>query len=243
MNTNAADLTEITTNNLVTPHMDTSIFSLIASADMTGKIVFLLLAIASIISWAIIISKYISFCNIRKKMEAFEEIFWRTKGIEELGYLAKTYSDNALSHIFTGAIKECKNMGSTSEMMKSSCKDRVVCVMNLIKEQETQNLEQNLDLLATIGSSAPFIGLFGTVWGIMNSFQAIAYAKNTTLAVVAPGIAEALLATAIGLFAAIPATIFYNYLTTKIIALDNYMQSFSSNLYLVISKAIDKEEI
>ncbi|MCP5369538.1 MAG: protein TolQ [Rickettsiaceae bacterium] len=241
--TTTTNLTQITTNNLVTPHIDNSIFSLIMSADFTGKLVFILLSIASIVSWAIIISKYISLSNIRNKMEKFEELFWHTKGIGELTYLAKTYSDNPLSHIFTSTIKECQNMGATSENMKSSCKDRVICVMNLIKEQEMQNLERNLDWLATIGSASPFIGLFGTVWGIMSSFQAIAYAKNTTLAVVAPGIAEALLATAIGLFAAIPATIFYNYFTNKIMTLDNYMQSFSSNLYLVISKAIDKEEI
>ncbi|MGC0371334.1 MAG: hypothetical protein DGJ47_000020 [Rickettsiaceae bacterium] len=232
--------TQVTSSAMI----DTSIFSLIMSADMIGKLVFLVLMIASIWSWAIIFSKFATLKKINQKMRGFQKSFWQTKGMNQLIELSTKYPQNPLSNIFNAAVKECKEGNSkNNDMAKSSHKERIYCVMSLVKNQQLDQMESKLGFLATIGSSSPFIGLFGTVWGIMHSFQSIAHSKNATLAVVAPGIAEALLATAIGLFAAIPATIFYNYFTTRIDETSSYIDNFSGNLQLIFSKAIDQEEM
>jgi biopolymer transport protein TolQ len=127
--------------------------------------------------------------------------------------------------------------------LKVGQKERVLQSMYLVRDRELEKLETGLVFLATVGSSATFIGLFGTVWGIMHSFQSIAASKNTTLAVVAPGIAEALLATAIGLLAAIPAVIFHSYLTSKVISINNKIDDFVGELHTLLSRAIDEEKI
>ncbi|MDG1436570.1 MAG: protein TolQ [Rickettsiaceae bacterium] len=226
---------------------DLSIMSLIMSSDFIGKSVIFLLALASIWSWAIIIDKLSHYRSLKKKIEVFENLFWSGGMIDELYEKVKKSIDNPLSAIFISAIKECRKNKTTgskkSDILLLSQKDRVFGAMNLSRNSEMEKLETKLGFLATVGSSAPFLGLFGTVWGIMHSFQSIAASKNTSLAVVAPGIAEALLATAIGLFAAIPATIFYNYLSSEIDSINNKADNFIGELGSLISRAIDEEKM
>ena len=228
-------------------NIDLSILSLISSSDFVGKSVIFLLVLASIWTWAIVISKLLHYRHLKKRMSNFEQLFWSGAILDELYMKIKKSIDNPLSAVFISAINECKkgkiDKNNKSEILKISKKDRISASMALSKNKEIEQLESKLGFLATVGSAAPFIGLFGTVWGIMHSFQSIAASKNTSLAVVAPGIAEALLATAIGLFAAIPATIFYNYLTSNVDRFENEIDNFSYELNSLLSRAIDEEKM
>ena len=233
--------------NTQTPVVDLSILSLISSSDFVGKLVIFFLVVASIWTWAIIISKAIYFSLLKSKMKSFENTFWSGQVLDDLYEKVRKSINNPLSAVFVAAISECKK-SSSSEMVKTDLlkigkKDRVISTMNLSKNKVVEQLDKRLGFLATVGSAAPFIGLFGTVWGIMHSFQSIAASKNTSLAVVAPGIAEALLATAIGLFAAIPAVIFYNYLSSQINKMNNKIDDFINELSSILSRAIDEEKI
>ncbi|QCS24116.1 protein TolQ [Rickettsia parkeri] len=235
--TNISDGLEVITQD----HL--SIFSLISSSDIIGKSVMLMLLIASIWSWAIILDKIFKLVQVQKSMRAFENVFWSGGVLEQLYESIKR--NNPLALIFVSAMDECKSLSTKglSEGLKNNHKERITGAMYLAQNREVEKLEKNLSFLATVGSSAPFVGLFGTVWGIMHSFQSIATSKNTSLAVVAPGIAEALLATAIGLFAAIPAVIFYNYLISRITLINNKIEDFISELNSILSKAIDQEKM
>ncbi|AFB29045.1 protein TolQ [Rickettsia rickettsii] len=237
--TNISDGLEVITQD----HL--SIFSLISSSDIIGKSVMLMLLIASIWSWAIILDKIFKLVQVQKSMRAFENVFWSGGVLEQLYESIKRSVNNPLALIFVSAMDECKSLSTKglSESLKNNHKERITGVMYLAQNREVEKLEKNLSFLATVGSSAPFVGLFGTVWGIMHSFQSIATSKNTSLAVVAPGIAEALLATAIGLFAAIPAVIFYNYLISRITLINNKIEDFISELNSILSKAIDQEKM
>lgn len=222
-----------------------SIFSLISSSDIIGKSVMLMLLIASIWSWAIILDKVFKLMQVQRKMRAFENTFWSGGVLEQLYDSIKRSVNNPLALIFVSAMDECKSINTKGlpELLKNNHKERITNSMYLAQNREIEKLEKNLSFLATVGSSSTFIGLFGTVWGIMHSFQSIATSKNTSLAVVAPGIAEALLATAIGLFAAIPAVIFYNYLISRITLINNKIEDFISELNSILSKAIDQEKM
>ncbi|GAB4163236.1 MAG: protein TolQ [Rickettsiaceae bacterium] len=226
---------------------DMSILSLVMSSDFIGKSVILILALASIWSWAIVINKLQLISATKKKMKSFEHVFWSGQVLDDLYERVKKFVDNPLSAVFVSALDECKKThgpeSKKSELIKIGHKERVSGSMYLARNRELEQLETRLGFLATVGSSAPFIGLFGTVWGIMHSFQSIAVSKNTTLAVVAPGIAEALLATAIGLFVAIPATIFYNYLSSEIDSINNKIDDFIGELNTLLSRAIDEEKM
>ncbi|NRB10632.1 MAG: protein TolQ [Rickettsiaceae bacterium] len=226
---------------------DLSVVSLILSSDLVGKSVILILILASIWSWAIIIHKLILFSGLKKKITAFENLFWSGQILDELYEKIKNTIDDPLSVIFISAMNECKKSKTTksnkSELLKVSHKDRVVQAMYLSRNREVEALEKKLGFLATVGSSAVFIGLFGTVWGIIHSFQSIAASKNTSLAVVAPGIAEALIATAIGLFVAIPAVVFYNYLISEVDNINNKIEDFIGELSALLSRAIDEGKI
>lgn len=237
--TNISDGLEVITQD----HL--SIFSLISSSDIIGKSVMLMLLIASIWSWAIILDKIFKLVQVQKSMRAFENVFWSGGVLEQLYESIKRSVNNPLALIFVSAMDECKSLSTKglSESLKNNHKERITGAMYLAQNREVEKLEKNLSFLATVGSSAPFVGLFGTVWGIMHSFQSIATSKNTSLAVVAPGIAEALLATAIGLFAAIPAVIFYNYLISRITLINNKIEDFISELKSILSKAIDQEKM
>lgn len=225
---------------------DVSVWNLIASADLIGQAVMLILVGASVVSWAIIISKYRNYKDVKKKMGAFEEVFWSGQVLDTLFERVKKTVDNPMAAVFVAAFEECKRHGANQvkEMsLKVGLKERIGQAMYLVRNRENEKLEENLSFLATVGSSATFVGVFGTVCGIMHSFQSIAGSNNTSLAVVAPGIAEALLATAIGLIAAIPAMVAYNMLATQVNSISNRVEDFSYELHTLLSRAIDEEKL
>jgi len=196
---------------------DLSIFTLFFRADPIVKLVIFGLFIASIWSWAIIINKIKMIRKMNNVTKKFEDLFWSSSSLEDLYTNTESKNDNPMIAIFN------KSMIEWLKLRNSKIKDRIENRLNNVLVSSINNeitkLEKNMIFLASLGSSAPFVGLFGTVWGIMNSFQAIGITKNTSLAVVAPGIAEALFATALGLIAAIPAVIAYNKISS---VFDNY---------------------
>ena len=186
---------------------DFSLWQLFLRADFVVKSVIILLIASSIFSWALIFDKYRLFKRIEKSTQIFENKFWKSKSAEAFYKSLPAKSDDPLTTIFQSAMLELIKTKSKSSIVQSA---RVTRVVEVSVDDQLKSVEKNFTYLATIGSTAPFIGLFGTVWGIMNSFQSIAISRNTSLAIVAPGIAEALFATALGLLAAIPAVIAYN---------------------------------
>jgi biopolymer transport protein TolQ len=224
---------------------DISVFSLIGQAGFIVKLVMLSLVIASAWSWAIVFDKFILFKRLNVKTEKFERLFWSGQLLEQLYERVKTKADHPMAAVFVAAMyewsrqKSSETSGSVS-YLSAGIKERIAQAMNVAKSREMDKIENNINILATVGSVSPFIGLFGTVWGIMSSFQSIASAKSASLAVVAPGIAEALLATAIGLVAAIPAVIFYNSYANKINNFHNRIEDFSSELGALLSRELDE---
>ncbi|MBH71566.1 MAG: Biopolymer transport protein ExbB [Alphaproteobacteria bacterium MarineAlpha6_Bin6] len=196
---------------------DLSIFSLFLRADPIVKFVMIGLFLSSVWSWAIIINKIKMIRKINNVTKKFEDIFWSTSSLEDLYTKTESKNDNPMIAIFNKSMIEWLKIRNSK--IKDKTENRLNSVMVSSINNEMTKLEKNMIFLASLGSAAPFVGLFGTVWGIMNSFQAIGITKNTSLAVVAPGIAEALFATALGLIAAIPAVIAYNKISS---VLDNY---------------------
>ena len=186
---------------------DFSLIQLFIRADFVVKFVIILLLASSIYSWALIFEKYKMFKLIEKNADVFEDKFWKSKSAESFYNNLNYKGKNPIAKIFENAMGELIKTKPKSSSIQSA---RVLRVIEITAEQEMRVIEKNFTFLATVGSTAPFIGLFGTVWGIMNSFQSIAISRNTSLAIVAPGIAEALFATALGLLAAIPAVVAYN---------------------------------
>ncbi len=235
-NVNAADLAGSLSH-------DMSFFSLFMQADIVVKLVMVLLIMASIWCWAIIFEKLMLYRRMRREMQKFEETFWSGTMLDQLYTRTKGIADHPIAAVFVAGMSEWNNREDSSSngdhAIKISFKERIYQAMNVARNRALERLENRLSFLATVGSTAPFIGLFGTVWGIMNSFQSIAMTKNTTLAVVAPGIAEALFATAIGLFAAIPAVIFYNKLTNDLNGFVNKTDDFSIEFGAILSRELD----
>ena len=196
---------------------DLSIFSLFLRADPIVIFVMIGLFLSSVWSWAIIINKIKMIRKINNVTKKFEDIFWSTSSLEDLYTKTESKNDNPMIAIFNKSMIEWLKIRNSK--IKDKTENRLNSVMVSSINNEMTKLEKNMIFLASLGSAAPFVGLFGTVWGIMNSFQAIGITKNTSLAVVAPGIAEALFATALGLIAAIPAVIAYNKISS---VLDNY---------------------
>ncbi len=215
-----------------------SLISLISGADFTVQIIMLLLFIASIWSWAIIIDKYLCLRKVKQKINNFEHIF-SEDNIASLFNKLKNSVSSPIEHVFVSAMNEYGKILTNKNADKA--KNKIDTIIFTAKNKHIGALEKNLSYLATISSAAPFIGLLGTVWGIMHSFQSIAASKNTSLAVVAPGIAEALLATALGLLAAIPALIFYNILTAKIHEIENRLANFATELSSILSHRLDAD--
>jgi len=184
---------------------DFSIMNLFIRADIIVKSVIIILIASSIYSWAIIIEKYRLFKKINKSSEEFENKFWKSRSAESFYNSLPGDIDDPMANVFKDTMQVIVKSKS-----KSNLSDRLESMLEVNIEKQMNSIEKNYTFLATVGSTAPFIGLFGTVWGIMNSFQSIAISRNTSLAIVAPGIAEALFATALGLLAAIPAVIAYN---------------------------------
>jgi|TARA_B110000211_G_scaffold234042_1_gene302162 biopolymer transport protein TolQ len=186
---------------------DFSLWKLFLRADFVVKSVIVILLASSIYSWTLIFHKYKLFKKINASSEEFENKFWKAKSAESFNNSLPSKSDDPIITIFKVAMAEVVKTKSKSSSVQSA---RVGMVLEISTDNQIKKIEKNFTFLATVGSTAPFIGLFGTVWGIMNSFQSIAISRNTSLAIVAPGIAEALFATALGLLAAIPAVVAYN---------------------------------
>ena len=186
---------------------DFSLWKLFVRADFVVKSVIIILIACSIYSWALIFDKYKLFKKINSSTEEFENKFWKAKSAESFNNSLPSKASDPITNIFKSAMSELIKTKSKSSAVQSA---RVERVLEISTEEQMKNIEKNFTFLATVGSTAPFIGLFGTVWRIMNSFQSIAISRNTSLAIVAPGIAEALFATALGLLAAIPAVVAYN---------------------------------
>ena len=236
---------EIVTN-LAVQHTDLSMLGLIMSADMVVKLVLLILALASIWSWAIIVDKSIIIRRVSRGIEAFEKIFWSGQLLDQLYDRVRHNPDNPLAVVFVSAMDEWSKQRINGRNQKAlsylsiGLKERLMQAMDVAKNKEVEGLETNLVFLAIVGSSATFVGLFGTVWGIMSSFRSIAAAQNASIATVAPGIAEALFATAIGLVAAIPAVVFYSLLSNKVNHIEGKIEDFSNELGSLLSQEIDR---
>ena len=223
-------------NNIASENIDFSMFALFMSADYVVKAVIIILVIASIYSWSIIVAKILRLRQLKQMEKEFEEIFWSGNSFEDLYETLNFNKLDPKSKIFCAAISEWKksrpSLDSQTNSNLESLKDRMQRSMIVTFNKESEVIEKNLTFLATSGSTAPFIGLFGTVWGIMNSFKSIAVAQNTNLSVVAPGIAEALFATALGLFVAIPAVVAYNKISNDLskyfISLETFMDEFTT---------------
>ena len=223
------------------PH-DMSMIGLFLQAHIVVKIVMLGLLFASVWCWAIILEKYYVYKRNRNLMDKFEKNFWSGQSLDELYRVTITKPTSSLGALFIAAMREWKRSHERGAKSPIGLHTRIDKVLDVTVARETDRLERGLLVLATVGSSAPFVGLFGTVWGIMNSFQAIATSKNTNLAVVAPGIAEALFATAIGLVAAIPAVIAYNKFSNDMARQVTRMESFSDEFSAILSRQIDERE-
>jgi|TARA_Y100001970_G_C14191051_1_gene835413 biopolymer transport protein TolQ len=208
---------------------DFSLWKLFTRADIVVKSVIVILLASSVYSWALIFDKYRLFKKINETSSQFENKFWKSKSAESFSKTLPAKSEDPITQIFISAMNEVIKTRSKSSAVQSA---RVERVIEISADNQIKNIEKNFTFLATVGATAPFIGLFGTVWGIMNSFQSIAISRNTSLAIVAPGIAEALFATALGLLAAIPAVIAYNKFNSdskKYIArIDNFSKRFLS---------------
>jgi len=218
---------------------DMSFLGLFLMAHPVVKFVMIGLILASVWSWAIIFEKLIAFRRARVEADRFEQMFWSGQSLDELYGALSRGRTIALAALFVAAMREWKRSVEGNIRALGGIQLRVEKVMDVTISREMERLERRLLFLATVGSTAPFIGLFGTVWGIMASFQAIAVSKNTSLAVVAPGIAEALFATAIGLVAAIPAVIFYNKFAADSARLGQRLEAFADEFSAIVSRQID----
>lgn len=224
--------------------VDMSVIGLIAQSDLIVQGIMLLLLAASFWSWAIIFDKWFKFRDLKLKTNKFEKLFWSGQLLDQLYERIRDHATHPMAMIFVAAMHEWEREANDDPAkqqshLRTGLKERIFQAMTVARNRSLEPIEKNLTFLATVGSAAPFVGLFGTVWGIVHSFQSIAMTKNTTLAVVAPGIAEALLATAIGLFAAIPAVIFYNIYTNDLNRQIGRLDDFSSELGALLSRELD----
>jgi len=221
-----------------------TLWSLFLAADWVVKSVMLVLLIASVWCWAIIFDKIFRFRRLQKAANRFEDAFWSGGSLEELYDRVGQQPSDPMTAVFSAAMREWRRSSAKglvySESGQSGLKDRLDRVMQVTMVREIERLERYMMFLASVGSTAPFVGLFGTVWGIMNSFQSIAVTKQTNLAVVAPGIAEALFATALGLVAAIPAVIAYNKLSNDLGRYAGRMETFAGEFIAILSRQIEE---
>jgi biopolymer transport protein TolQ len=219
---------------------DISLLTLFLQAHIVVKIVIVGLLLASVWSWAIIVDKTLLYGRVRRQMDRFEKVFWSGQSLEDLYRSLTGRTPTAMASVFVAAMREWKRSFEAGARSPIGLQTRIDKVLDVTIGRETERLERRLLFLATVGSAAPFIGLFGTVWGIMSSFQAIAASKNTALAIVAPGIAEALLATALGLLAAIPAVIAYNKLSSEAGKIGQRLEGFADEFAAILSRQVDE---
>jgi biopolymer transport protein TolQ len=219
---------------------DLSLFSLFWQAHWVVKAVMIGLLICSVWVWAIAIDKVILFARTKRATDRFEQAFWSGQSLEDLYRSVGSKPTHSMAALFVAAMREWKRSLEAPHKAFAGLQMRIEKVMDVTIAREIERMERRLLVLATVGSAGPFVGLFGTVWGIMNSFQSIAASKNTSLAVVAPGIAEALFATAIGLVAAIPATIFYNKFSSEVNKQAQRLEGFADEFAAILSRQIDE---
>ncbi len=221
-----------------------SIVDLVMQSDTIVKVVMLILLLASFWSWAVIFDKTLRLRRLRAAATSFEESFWSGGSLDDLFDRVGQRPLDPMSAVFTAAMREWRRSAAKgllgTAVMRASLQQRIERVMNVTVGREMERIERFMSFLATVGSTAPFVGLFGTVWGIMASFQAIAGSKNTSLAVVAPGIAESLFATALGLVAAIPAVVAYNKLSTDFSRYAGRLEAFSTEFSAILSRQLDE---
>ena len=220
--------------------VDLSVWELFRNAHIVVKIVMIGLLAASVWSWAIVLEKFFLFAKTRRESDKFEQVFWSGQSLEELYQALGQRRNTSMAALFVAAMREWKRSIERNPKPSPGTQLRVEKVMDVTIAREIERLERRLLVLATVGSAGPFVGLFGTVWGIMTSFQSIAASKNTSLAVVAPGIAEALFATAIGLVAAIPATILYNKFVSEVNKQALRLEGFADEFAAILSRQIDE---
>ena len=233
----ASAITDVTTPEAPAPNF--SLLGLFLQADWIVKIVMLGLLGASVWCWAIIVDKSMLYGRANRQMNAFERVFWSGQSLEDLYQQTAERPSMGLGAIFVAAMKEWKRSHEQNAASYLGMQARLDKVLDVAIARESEGLEKRLGFLATVASASPFIGLFGTVWGIMNSFTSIAASKSTNLAVVAPGIAEALFATALGLLAAIPATIAYNKLSGDSNKLISRLESFADEFATILSRQLE----
>jgi biopolymer transport protein TolQ len=225
--------------------LDLSIIGLFMSADPIVQAVMIGLVIVSVCTWAIILDKVLKLRRLRSNIRSFEDSFWSGGDLESLyDHIGNTPSD-PMSLVFCEGMREWRRskahgLASKGEEVKASLMERLQQMSNLTIDREMEQLEKNMSFLASVGSTAPFVGLFGTVWGIMDAFQSIAATKTTALSVVAPGIAEALFATALGLVAAIPAVIAYNKISHDLDRFAQRLEGFSSEFIAILSRWLEE---
>jgi biopolymer transport protein TolQ len=232
----------VNTAALAAPAANLSLWGLFLQADIVVKLVILLLVLASIWVWAIIIEKTVSIRRVNREATVFEDQFWSGGSLDELYEREGADPGNPIAAVFGAAMAEWKRTIRIAGMdvANTGVKERVDRAMNVTIMREMDRLERWMIFLATVGSTATFVGLFGTVWGIMHSFSAIAAMHNTDLAVVAPGIAEALFATAIGLVAAVPAVIAYNKLSNDLARFAGRLEGFGSEFSAILSRQTEE---
>jgi len=219
--------------------VDFSMLALFLRATLTVKIVMILLIFASIWSWGIIIQKFINFRISRRDAELFDRAFWSGDPLDELFERLGPEPKGASERIFAAGMVEWRRSHRSDGNLIAGAQARIDRSMDVAINRESERLNHGLTFLATVGSTAPFVGLFGTVWGIKNAFEEIAAQQSTNLAVVAPGISEALAATALGLLAAIPAVIFYNKLSTDADRIITGYDSFADEFATILSRQLD----
>ena len=225
--------------------LDLSIWGMFVNADIVVKVVIVILMLASFWSWAIIFEKSIQVRAVNRRSTKFEDSFWSGGSVDELYDRVGKRPNDPMSSMFASAMHEWKRVPGErkrSTAQNVTLQERVERVMHVTLSREMERLERWLGFLASVGATAPFIGLFGTVWGIMNSFSAIAVQKNTNLSVVAPGIAEALLATALGLVAAIPAVVGFNKFSNDLGRYGNRLDGFAGEFSAIMSRQIEENE-
>lgn len=231
---------DLTTENLgAAPAAGFSFIELFLSAHIVVQLVMIGLVLASVWSWAIVFEKFYAFRRARREADKFEQLFWSGQSLDELYQGLARGKPIAMGALFVAAMREWKRSVEGNTRALGGIQLRVEKVMDVTIAREMERLDRRLLFLATVGATAPFVGLFGTVWGIMTSFQAIAVSKNTNLAVVAPGIAEALFATALGLLAAIPAVIFYNKFSADSARISQRLEAFADEFAAIVSRQID----
>jgi biopolymer transport protein TolQ len=222
---------------------DLSVFTLFWQAHWIVKSVMIGLLGCSIWVWAIAVDKFLLYARSMRAMDQFEHTFWSGQSLEDLYRTISAKPNYSMAALFVAAMREWKRSFEGQPHSLGGLQMRIEKVMDVTITREIERLERWLLVLATVGSAGPFIGLFGTVWGIMTSFQSIAASKNTSLAVVAPGIAEALFATAIGLVAAIPATIFYNKFSADVNKQAQRLEGFADEFAAILSRQIDERGV